>query len=130
MIESDKRILVIEDNDLNLKLFKDLLESEGFKVFCTDDGFKALDIINSIIPDLILLDIQLHGISGFDLIKKIKSTHSISNIPVIAVTAFAMRDDEQKVLSSGFEAYITKPISIDSFLCNIRKYLGVKNDVY
>lgn len=118
-----KKIFIVEDNDLNLKLFKDLLENSKFEVIFTQDGFEALNMVHEHMPDLILMDIQLHGISGFDIIKDIKADEVIKHIPIIAVTAFAMKDDKEKILESGCEEYIPKPISIESFLKTIGKFV-------
>lgn len=118
-----KRVLIVEDNELNLKLFKDLLETHGFDVVDTRDGVEAFDLARRSNPDLILMDIQLHGISGFDIIKRLKKDEEMKSIPIIAVTAFAMKDDEEKILQSGCEAYISKPISIGPFLETINSFL-------
>lgn len=118
-----KRILIVEDNDLNLKLFRDLLTANGYDTVETKEGLEAISLTRNMRPDLILMDIQLPEISGLDVTKKIKSDDEIRHIPIIAVTAFAMKDDEEKILRAGCEAYISKPISIDHFLATIRKFL-------
>lgn len=119
-----KRILIVEDNELNLKLFKDLLESNRYQVVDTRDGLEAFDLAKRSNPDLILMDIQLHGISGFDIIKQLKGDAEMKHVPIIAVTAFAMKDDEERILQSGCEAYISKPISIGPFLETIKGFLA------
>ena len=119
-----KTILIVEDNDLNLKLFRDLLGANGFKTIETKEGLEAINITRNSRPDLILMDIQLPEISGLDVTKRIKADESIRDIPIIAVTAFAMKDDEEKILRAGCEAYISKPISIDHFLATVRKFLN------
>ncbi len=119
-----KKILIVEDNDLNLKLFKDLLEAHGYETIEIRDGLDAVSVVRRHRPDLILMDIQLPEISGLDITKKIKADKDISDIPIIAVTAFAMKDDEEKILRAGCQSYISKPISIASFLDTIRKFLG------
>jgi two-component system cell cycle response regulator DivK len=121
-----KKILIVEDNDLNLKLFRDLLEANGYITIETKDGMRATDLARMERPDLILMDIQLPEISGLDVTRKIKADSSIADIPIIAVTAFAMKDDEEKILRAGCEAYISKPISIMSFLETVKKFLGVE----
>lgn len=118
-----KKVLIVEDNDLNLKLFRDLLEANGYITVETKEGLNATDLVRREKPDLILMDIQLPEISGLDVTRKIKSDKSIADIPIIAVTAFAMKDDEEKILRAGCEAYISKPISIVSFLETIKKFL-------
>jgi len=119
-----KKILIVEDNDLNLKLFRDLLSAHGYEIFETKDGLEAIMITRNQRPDLILMDIQLPEISGLDITRRLKADESIRNIPIIAVTAFAMKDDEEKILAAGCEAYISKPISIVPFLKTVRKFLG------
>lgn len=118
-----KRILIVEDNDLNLKLFRDLLGANGYETIETKEGLEAISLARNARPDLILMDIQLPEISGLDVTRKIKADDEIKNIPVVAVTAFAMKDDEEKILRAGCEAYISKPISIDHFLSTIKKFL-------
>jgi two-component system cell cycle response regulator DivK len=118
-----KKIFIVEDNDLNLKLFKDLLEANGYVVGHTQNGFEAYGAIFETRPDLILMDIQLHGISGFDIIKQLKSSGELKDIPVIAVTAFAMKDDKEKIMTSGCEAYIAKPISIGPFIEKVKEFV-------
>lgn len=119
-----KRILIVEDNDLNLKLFRDLLNANNYETIETKEGLEAISLARNLRPDLILMDIQLPEISGLDVTRKIKSDEQLRTIPVIAVTAFAMKDDEEKILRAGCEAYISKPISIDSFLSTVRRFLG------
>jgi len=119
-----KKILIVEDNDLNLKLFNDLLEAHGYETVEIRDGLDAVAVVKRHKPDLIIMDIQLPEISGLDVTKKIKAEKEIADIPIIAVTAFAMKDDEEKIMRAGCQAYISKPISIIHFLDTIRKFLG------
>jgi len=119
-----KRILIVEDNDLNLKLFRDLLTAHGYETIETKEGLEAINLTRSEHPDLILMDIQLPEISGLDVTRRLKSEAVICDIPIIAVTAFAMKDDEDKILSAGCQAYISKPISIGPFLNTVRRFLG------
>ncbi len=123
-----KKILVVEDNELNLKLFQDLLEAHNWQVISTKDGREGFALANTEKPDLILMDIQLRGISGLDIIRKIKSEKTTRSIPVIAVTAYAMKDDEEKILQSGCEAYIAKPISIGHFIEVVNRFLHVPKE--
>lgn len=118
-----KKILIVEDNDLNLKLFRDLLGANGYTTFETREGIEAISMTRKIQPDLIIMDIQLPEISGLDVTRKIKADAAIKHIPVIAVTAFAMKDDEDKIMRAGCEAYLSKPIAIDDFLRTIRRFL-------
>lgn len=119
-----KRILIVEDNDLNLKLFRDLLTAHGYDTIETKEGLEAIRLTKNQRPDLILMDIQLPEVSGLDITRRLKSDDDICDIPIIAVTAFAMKDDEEKILSAGCEAYISKPISIVPFLNTVRRFLG------
>ncbi|MFW0777225.1 MAG: response regulator [Rickettsiales bacterium] len=119
-----KRILIVEDNELNLKLFRDLLSAHGYETIETKEGLEAINLTKSERPDLILMDIQLPEVSGLDVTRRIKADEGVANIPIIAVTAFAMKDDEEKILSAGCEAYISKPISIVPFLNTVKKFLG------
>ncbi len=121
--KKNKKIFIVEDNDLNLKLFKDLLEANGYDVSFTNDGLKAFVLIKEALPDLILMDIQLKGVSGFDIIAEIKKDKTLKHIPVVAVTAFAMKDDKDKILASGCEEYISKPIAIEAFLETINHFV-------
>lgn len=118
-----KKILIVEDNDLNLKLFRDLLGANGYLTFETKEGIEAISLTRNVMPDLIIMDIQLPEISGLDVTKKIKADQSIRHIPILAVTAFAMKDDEERILAAGCEAYLSKPIAIDVFLNTVRKFL-------
>jgi two-component system, cell cycle response regulator DivK len=118
-----QRILIVEDNELNLKLFRDLLAANGFETVETREGLEAISLTRNMRPDLILMDIQLPEISGLDITRKIKADSELRHIPVIAVTAFAMKDDETRILEAGCEAYLSKPIAIDQFLTVIRRFL-------
>jgi two-component system, cell cycle response regulator DivK len=119
-----KTVLIVEDNLLNMKLFNDLLEAHGYRTLKTTDGIEALEMTREHKPDLILMDIQLPEVSGLDVTRWIKEDSNISHIPVIAVTAFAMKGDEERMLRGGCEAYLSKPISVAKFLETVRAYLG------
>lgn len=118
-----KKILIVEDNELNMKLFHDLLEAHGIDTVETRDGRNVLELARSEKPDLILMDIQLPEISGLEVTRSLKADKDLKSIPVIAVTAFAMKGDEQKIREGGCEDYISKPISITNFLETVRKHL-------
>lgn len=122
-ISMTKKVLIVEDNELNMKLFHDLLEAHGIDTVQTNDGKKALPMAQEHKPDLIIMDIQLPEISGLDVTKLLKADDELKNIPVIAVTAFAMKGDEQKILDGGCEDYISKPISVSRFIEVVKKYL-------
>jgi two-component system cell cycle response regulator DivK len=117
-----KTVLIVEDNELNMKLFNDLLEAHGYRVLQTREGLSALDIAREHKPDLILMDIQLPEVSGIEVTKWLKEDDDLRSIPVVAVTAFAMKGDEQKIREGGCEAYISKPISVASFLTTINGF--------
>ena len=119
-----KKVLIVEDNELNMKLFNDLLEAKGYNILQTKNGMEALQLARDHKPDLILMDIQLPEVSGLEITKWIKEDESIADIPVIAVTAFAMKGDEQRIRQGGCEAYISKPISVVNFVKTIQHYIG------
>ncbi|WP_075217445.1 response regulator [Mongoliimonas terrestris] len=119
-----KTVLIVEDNELNMKLFHDLLEAHGYRTIQTRNGIEALDLARAHKPDLILMDIQLPEVSGLEVTKWIKEDDELRAIPVIAVTAFAMKGDEERIRQGGCEAYISKPISVSKFLETVRAYLG------
>ena len=119
-----RSVLIVEDNELNMKLFHDLLAAHGYKTIQTRNGFDALDLARKHRPDLILMDIQLPEISGLEVTKWIKEDDELRHIPVIAVTAFAMKGDEERIRSGGCEAYISKPISVMTFLETVRRFIG------
>ncbi len=120
---SAKTVLVVEDNELNMKLFHDLLEAHGYNILQTKDGMDALRLAREHKPDLILMDIQLPEVSGLEVTKWIKEDDDLKSIPVIAVTAFAMKGDEEKIREGGCEAYIAKPISVTNFLEAVQRFL-------
>ncbi|MBT5263614.1 MAG: response regulator [Rhodospirillaceae bacterium] len=122
--DTAKTVLIVEDNELNMKLFHDLLEAHGYNILETRDGMDALKIAREQHPDLILMDIQLPEVSGLEVTKWIKEDDNLKSIPVIAVTAFAMKGDEEKIREGGCEAYIAKPISVSHFLETVQKFLG------
>ena len=119
-----KKVLIVEDNDLNMKLFNDLLVAHGYGTLQSKDGIEALALARRHHPDLILMDIQLPEISGLQVTQWIKKDDNLRGIPVIAVTAFAMKGDEEKIRDGGCEAYIAKPISVASFLSTVERFLS------
>ncbi|MEQ8559323.1 MAG: response regulator [Henriciella sp.] len=119
-----KTVLVVEDNELNMRLFCDLLDAFGFDTLQCRDGAKAVELTRQHKPDLIIMDIQLPEVSGLDITRWIKDDESIRNIPVLAVTAFAMRADEQRVREAGCEGYLSKPIQMRSFLTTVEELVG------
>ncbi len=119
-----KRVLIVEDNELNMKLFNDLLEANGYGTIQTRSGVEAVELTRTHHPDLILMDIQLPEVSGLEVIRWIKEDEALRHIPVIAITAFAMKGDEEKIRQGGCEAYLSKPISVVKFLETVRHYLS------
>ncbi len=118
-----KTVLIVEDNELNMKLFTDLLDAHGYDTIQTKDGMEALVLARDHRPDLILMDIQLPEVSGLEITKWIKEDDDLKSIPVVAVTAFAMKGDEEKIREGGCEAYIAKPISLQQFLDTVKRFL-------
>jgi two-component system cell cycle response regulator DivK len=119
-----RKVLIVEDNELNMKLFNDLLEAHGYTTLQTKDGRQALSIARTHRPDLILMDIQLPEVSGLEITKQLKADEELRGIPVVAVTAFAMKGDEEKIRQGGCEGYIAKPISIAGFMRVVEHYLA------
>ena len=123
-VRMSKTVLVVEDNELNMKLFNDLLEASGYETLQTRNGLEAIDLAREHHPDLILMDIQLPEVSGLEVTKWIKEDDELKTIPIIAVTAFAMKGDEERIRQGGCEDYLSKPISVTKFIDTIKLYLG------
>ena len=123
MIHSAQRILIVEDNKTDARLIRDLLERYGYETLQTGDGYEAMKLALECLPDLILMDIQLPEISGLDVTRRLKDDERSQNIPIIAVTAFAMGWHEKEALDSGCDAYIAKPFSISDFLHTVGSFL-------
>ncbi len=119
----NKTVLIVEDNELNMKLFNDLLEAHGFSTILTRDGMDALRLARENLPDLIIMDIQLPEVSGLEVTRMLKADEGLKSIPVIAVTAFAMKGDEEKIREGGCQDYIAKPISVENFLSTVKRHL-------
>jgi two-component system, cell cycle response regulator DivK len=119
-----KRILIVEDNELNLKLLRDVLEAYGYATITSGEGMAALALAREHRPDLILMDLQLPDISGYDAVRQLKDHEETRMIPVVAVTAFAMVGDEHKALTCGCDAYLPKPILLRDFLNLVEKFIG------
>jgi len=120
-----KTVLIVEDNELNMKLFHDLLDAHGFRTVQTRSGLDALALARLHKPDVILMDIQLPEVSGLEVTRWLKDDDELCCIPVIAVTAFAMKGDENRIRAGGCQAYISKPISVVTFLETVRRFAGV-----
>lgn len=117
------KVLIVEDNELNMKLFEDLLSAHGYLTFKTRDGRHVLELAREHKPDLIIMDIQLPEVSGLEVTRWLKAEADLKNIPIVAVTAFAMKGDEEKIRQGGCEDYISKPIAIGDFIQIVQKYL-------
>lgn len=119
-----RRVLIVEDNELNLKLFHDLLEAYGYEPMAVRDGRLVMDQVRATRPDLIIMDIQLPEVSGLEVTRWLKNDPDLKSIPIIAVTAFAMKGDEERIREGGCEGYIAKPISVVRFLETVQRFLG------
>src|SRR5438552_18349283 len=119
-----KTVMIVEDNELNMKLFHDLLEAYGYRTIGTGNGLEVPDLAREHRPDLILMDIQLPEISGLEVTRRIKEDAELCSIPIIAVTAFAMRGDEETFRQGGCDGYIAKPISVDKFLEVVEQFVS------
>lgn len=122
--DAHKSVLVVEDNELNMRLFCDLLDAYGYATHQCRDGAKAVELARTEQPDLIIMDIQLPEVSGLDITRWIKDDGDLAHIPVLAVTAFAMRADEQRVREAGCEGYLSKPIQMMSFIRAVEDLIG------
>jgi two-component system cell cycle response regulator DivK len=118
-----KTVLIVEDNELNMKLFNDLLEAHGYATIQTKSGVEAVELARRHRPNLILMDIQLPEVSGLEVTQWLKDDDELRSIPIIAITAFAMKGDEEKIRQGGCEAYLSKPISVVKFLETVRNYV-------
>ena len=119
-----KTVLIVEDNELNMKLFRDLLEAHGYQTVGTNKGIEALDLVRRHRPDLILMDIQLPGLDGYEATRRIRANVELRQIPIIAVTSYALSGDDAKAFEAGCDAYIAKPYSPRALLAKIREFLS------
>lgn len=117
------KVLIVEDNELNMKLFHDLITIKNHDTILSSDGMNIIEIATDEKPDLILMDIQLNGVSGLDLIKSLRKNEQTSSIPIIAISAFAMKKDEKIISASGCDLYISKPVSISDFFNAVEKFI-------
>ena len=125
MTETAARVLVVEDNDMNMQLVEYLLEEGGYQIVKAASGEDALSIARSGDPvDLILMDIHLPGIDGLSVVREMKTDERTKTIPILALTAHAMRGDRDRFLEAGCDGYISKPIDVKTFLTSIRSYLA------
>jgi len=122
--KTSRKVLIVEDNALNMRLFSDLLEATGYETLQCVDGAKAVGLALEEHPDLIIMDIQLPDVSGLDITRWLKDDERTADIPVLAVTAFAMRTDELLVREAGCEGYLSKPIQVRSFLQTVDELIA------
>lgn len=115
-------VLIVEDNELNLKLFHDLLITQNYRVITLKSGHHVDHAVEHERPDIILMDIQLNGISGIDIIRKLKKSSFTADIPIVAITAFAMKNDEAAILAAGCDAYLSKPVSINLLFDTVNRF--------
>ena len=120
------KILIVEDNALNVKLFCDLLAAHGHEARPVTDGRYALDIARKFQPDLVITDIQLPHVTGLDLIRMIRDDEQLKEVPIMAVTAYAAAPDEERIRSAGAQAYVSKPISVAKFVAQVNDLLGIE----
>src|SRR5881398_2260172 len=124
VVAMPKTVLIVEDNELNMKLFNDLLEAQGYATIQTKSGVEAVELARRHRPNLILMDIQLPEVSGLEVTQWLKDDEELRTIPIVAITAFAMKGDEEKIRQGGCEAYLSKPISVIKFLETVRNYVS------
>ena len=122
---SDETILVVEDNDKNLKLIRDVLEFAGYDVVTAISAELGVAMAMERPPDLVLMDLQLPGMDGTEALRQLRGSPRTKDVPVVAVTAFAMRDDREQALNAGFDGYLAKPISVTSLPAQVRSFLPV-----
>ena len=118
------KILVVEDNEMNMQLFEYLLEESGFEIVKATTGEEALKLATASKPDLILMDIHLPGMDGLSVVRELKANGDMDNVPILALTAHAMRGDKDRFLQAGCDGYISKPIDVKTFIPSIQQFLG------
>lgn len=123
-----KRVLVVEDNELNLKLFCDLLRAHGFAVEPVKDGREAVNSARAFDPDLVVMDIQMPYVTGLELIQQMKLDAQLRGIPIMAVTAYAGHEDEERIRAAGANAYVSKPISLGRFMEEVRALVPAESE--
>jgi two-component system, cell cycle response regulator DivK len=121
-------ILIVEDNEKNMKLVRDVLLQNGFRTAEASTAEDGLDLVASASPDLVLMDIELPGMDGFDAIRLLKTDQATAAIPVCALTAFAMNDDRERCLRAGFDGYLSKPITVADFPGQVRDLLDAATE--
>ncbi|GAA0715452.1 response regulator [Dokdonella soli] len=117
------RILIIEDNAANLELIRYLLESSGYEALVATDGLEGVALARREMPDLVLCDLQMPQLDGYGVLKQLRADPICHGLPIVAVTAFSMRGDEERVLTAGFDGYLSKPIDPEIFITQIEVFL-------
>jgi two-component system, cell cycle response regulator DivK len=119
---SGARIVVVEDNEKNMKLFRDVLQANGYETLEATTGREAVDLTIEHTPDLVLMDIQLPDIDGIEALGRLRADERTASIPVLVLTAQAMDGDRERFLAAGFDDYISKPVNIVSFIATVKRY--------
>ena len=119
-----KTILIVEDNEKNMKLVRDILRHNGFATIEASTGAEGVRLATERRPDLVLMDIQLPDIDGIEALRRIRAETALDIVPVIAVSASVMPDDQQKIVTSGFDAFVTKPINLKHFLETVKRFIA------
>ncbi len=119
----DNTILIIEDNEQNLYLMQFLLEKNGYRIVSAKTGTDGIEMASTLVPDAVLLDIQLPGMNGYTVAAEIRKNHRLANTSIIAVTSYAMPGDREKALAAGANAYIEKPINPETFVDQVREHI-------
>jgi two-component system cell cycle response regulator DivK len=120
------KILIVEDNALNIKLFCDLLAAHGHEPQAVTDSRQAIDAAHDFSPDLVITDIQLPHVTGLDLIQLMRADRRLADVPIMAVTAYAARGDEERIRAAGAQAYVSKPISVVRFVEQVNALLRIE----
>ena len=118
------QVLVVEDNERNMKLFCDVLQASGFRTLEATTGERAVELALEHRPDLVLMDIQLPGIDGVEALDRLRADDKFASAPVLALTAQAMEGDRERFLAAGFDGYLSKPVDIADFVATVKRYCG------
>jgi two-component system cell cycle response regulator DivK len=117
-------VLVVEDNEKNMKLFRDLLQATGYRTLEATSGEQALAVVSEAVPDLVLIDAQLPGIDGVETLRRLREDERTTGVCVVALTAQAMAGDRERFLDAGFDGYISKPVNVPEFIAAVRRHCG------
>ena len=123
-----ERILVVEDNQKNMKLFRDVLDASGFRTIEATSGGEAVERATQEMPDLVLMDIQMPDFDGVEALKRLRSDHRTTSIPILALTAQAMHGDRERFLAAGFDGYISKPVNVRELIATVRQHCDGSTD--